>query len=66
VCHPDSGDGYPDCYRRITVYKEIPGILKAEQKFPYGVEKIMDRNWAFQELVALSEELGLYDELLYS
>jgi hypothetical protein len=39
VCHPDPAVDFPDCYRRITVYREPIGILKEFEDTPPGVEE---------------------------
>ncbi len=36
TCHPNV-PGRPDCYRRITVYHEEPGILRGISPLPAGI-----------------------------
>lgn len=42
-CHPNRHSRLPDCYRRVSVYHEEPGVLKNEVLLPYGVEEIRSR-----------------------
>lgn len=50
VCHPDNPD-LPDCYRRVTVYREPLGILKALPDKPPGIENIIDGWTAWLDLL---------------
>ena len=59
LCHPNDLSR-PDCYRRVTVWREPPGGLKGVSPLPAGVAGVDAPTDAFLELVALSEKLGLY------
>ena len=61
LCHPNA-PGRPDCYTRVSLYKEPVGWLLGVDPKPAGVEGCLDPEAAFAELVALTEELGLYDD----
>ena len=41
LCHTGL-PGHPDCYRRVTVYKEPIGILKGVTPAPDGINDIRD------------------------
>lgn len=43
VCHPwFPGPGLPDCYRRVTVYRETLGALKTVRPLPDGITDLID------------------------
>jgi len=61
LCHPNE-PGRPDCYRRRTVYGEPLGALIGVEPKPPGVTGCARAEAAFQVMVNLTEELGLYDD----
>lgn len=68
LCHTDD-PARPDCYRRVTVYGEAPGVLKRPGGARCGVTGIVgidatlsSADQAFRDLVALTEELRLYGD----
>jgi hypothetical protein len=49
LCHPNA-PGRPDCYRRVTVYHETPGVLKDVKDKPAGVDGApIERGQPWQE-----------------
>lgn len=52
VCHPGEAADSPDCYRRITVYREPIGILKEFEDRPQGVEEPLTGWKAWSEVYA--------------
>ena len=61
LCHPNE-PGRPDCYRRVSVWRENLGALRDVDPKPAGVEGISSETDAFLKLVALTEEMGLYGD----
>ena len=61
VCHPNDPQR-PDCYVRATVWNEPLGALRDRDPKPAGLRGISEVDDAFLDMVALSEELGLYDD----
>jgi hypothetical protein len=69
LCHTDD-PARPDCYRRVTVYAEPVGVLLGLKPEPSGIAGIIGRDGstvspeesAIASLVALTEELSLYDD----
>ena len=61
VCHPND-PGRPDCYRRVSVFGELLGALRDRDPKPAGLRGISKTNDAFLGMVALTEELGLYED----
>ena len=61
LCHPND-PGRPDCYRRRTVWAEPLGALIGVDPKPAGVEGISNEADVFQAIVALTGEMGLYDD----
>lgn len=58
LCHPDD-PARPDCYRRVTVYREPLGALIGADPKPPGVTCIGNPGGeaAFREMAALGDEL---------
>lgn len=68
LCHTDN-PALPDCYRRVTVWAEPVGALMALDPKPAGIDGIIRADArttreadALGDLVALTEELGLYGQ----
>jgi hypothetical protein len=49
LCHPNA-PGRPDCYRRVTVYHEVPGVLRDVKDKPAGIDGApIERGQPWQE-----------------
>jgi hypothetical protein len=56
LCHPND-PSRPDCYRRVTVYREELGALRGVHPKPPGLIGVAE-DAAWRAMVAFGEELG--------